>query len=103
MCSQPKLNLREHSRMTKAETQLAERMWAIHAGDEERLVRHYPNANRVSNPLGFTQFRKQPHVRFAQATRADADGERDKKNPKPVQAEAEEESGREHRPPWPWP
>jgi hypothetical protein len=79
--------------MTKAETELAERVWAMRAGDEEPRVRHYVKANRLSTPLGFGQFRKQPGVRFAQATRANADGEQDKKRPKPAQAEAEEEPG----------
>jgi Transmembrane secretion effector len=51
-------HLRQHARMTKAETELAERVWAIHAGDEEPVVRHYLEANRLSTPLGFSQFRK---------------------------------------------
>jgi hypothetical protein len=55
-------------------------------------VRHYLKANRLSTPLGFSQFWKQPGVRFAQATRGNADGERDQKKPKPAEAEAEEGS-----------
>jgi hypothetical protein len=31
----------------------------MHAGDEEPVVRHYLEANRLSTPLGFSQFRKQ--------------------------------------------
>jgi MFS family permease len=71
-------HLRQHTRMTKAETELADRVWAMHAGDEEPVVRHYLKANRLSTPLGFSQFWKQPGVRFAQATRANADGERER-------------------------
>jgi hypothetical protein len=44
--------------MTKAETELVERVWAMHAGDEEPVVRHYLEANRLSTPLGFSQFGK---------------------------------------------
>jgi hypothetical protein len=89
-------HLRQHARMTKAETELAHRVWGMHAGDEAMVVRHYLKANRLSTPLGFSEFRKQPGVRFAQATRANADGERDQKKPKPAEAEAEERSGREY-------
>jgi len=70
-------HLRQHARMTKAETELAERVWAMHAGDGEPVVRHYLQANRLSTPLGFSQFRKQPEARFTQATRVNADIERD--------------------------
>src|SRR5882724_2724619 len=45
-------HLRQHARMTKAETELADRVWAMHAGDEEPIVRHYLEANRLSTPLG---------------------------------------------------
>jgi len=30
----------------------------MHAGDEEPVVRDYLEANRLSTPLGFSQFRK---------------------------------------------
>jgi hypothetical protein len=30
----------------------------MHAGDEEPVVRHYLKANRLSTPLGFSQFGK---------------------------------------------
>jgi len=89
-------HLRQHARMTKAETELAERVWAMHAGDEEPVVRHYLKANRLSTPLGFSQFWKQPQVPIAQATRANADGERDQKKPKPAEGEVEEGSDREY-------
>jgi predicted MFS family arabinose efflux permease len=52
-------HMRQHARMTKAEAELAERIWKMHAGEGEPIVRHYIKANRVSTPLGFTQFRKQ--------------------------------------------
>ena len=51
-------HLRQFARMTKAETELVERVWAMHAGDEEPVVRHYLKANRLSTPLGFSQFGK---------------------------------------------
>jgi hypothetical protein len=53
----------------------------MHAGDEEPVVRHYLQANRLSTPLGFRQFRKQPEARFAQPTQANAAGEPDQKKP----------------------
>jgi hypothetical protein len=46
--------------MTKAETELVERVWAMHAGDEEPIVRHYLPASRLWTPLGFSRFQKQP-------------------------------------------
>jgi MFS family permease len=57
-------HLRQHTRMTKEETELAKRVWAMHAGDEEPVVRHYLKANRLATPLGFSQFRKQSEVRL---------------------------------------
>jgi hypothetical protein len=65
--------------MTKAETELVERVWAMHAGDEEPVVRHYLPAKRLWTPLGFGRFQKQPDPRYTQATRVNADGERDQK------------------------
>jgi MFS family permease len=52
-------HMRQHARITKAEAEIAERVWKLHAGDGEPIVRHYVKANRVSTPLGFAQFRKQ--------------------------------------------
>jgi len=72
-------HLRQYERMTKAETELVERVWAMHAGDEEPVVRHYLPANRLWTPLGFSQFQKQPDPRYTQPTRAKADSERDQK------------------------
>jgi MFS family permease len=74
-------HLRQHARMTKAETELAERVWAMHAGDQDPVVRHYLQANRLSTPLGFRQFPKQTEARFTQATQPDAVDERDLKKP----------------------
>jgi MFS family permease len=51
-------HVRQHSRTTRAETEIAERAWALHSGENEPVVRHYIKANRVSTPLGFGQFRK---------------------------------------------
>jgi hypothetical protein len=45
-------------RTTKAEVELVERLWALQAGDQPPLVRHYLPANRRSTPLGFGLFRK---------------------------------------------
>jgi MFS family permease len=52
-------HMRQHARTTKAETEIAERAWRMHAGDKEPVVRHYIKANRLSTPLGFGRFRKQ--------------------------------------------
>ena len=60
-------HLRQHTRTTRAEIELAERALAMHAGDEGPTVRHYPKANRLSAPLGSSRLRKQPEVRFEQA------------------------------------
>ena len=75
-------HLRQFARMTKAETELVERVWAMHAGDEEPVVRHYLPANRLWTPLGFSQFQKQPDARFTQATRVNATANKTRKNRK---------------------
>jgi MFS family permease len=62
-------HLRQFARMTKAETELVERVWAMHAGDEDMVVGHYLPANRLWTPVDFGQFQKQPDARFTQATR----------------------------------
>jgi MFS family permease len=62
-------HLRQFVRMTKAETELVERVWAMHAGDEDMVVGHYLPANRLWTPVDFSQFQKQPDARFTQATR----------------------------------
>jgi hypothetical protein len=53
-------HLRQYARTTKAESELVERVWAMHAGDEEPIVRHYLPANRLWTSLGFSRFQKQP-------------------------------------------
>jgi MFS family permease len=80
-------HLRQHARMTKAETDLVERVWAMHASDEGPVVRHYLPANRLWTPLGFGRFRKQPDARFTQATRVDAEGEQDQKKSEAAKVE----------------
>jgi hypothetical protein len=60
-------HLRQHARTTKAEAEIAERAWNLHAGPEEPVVRHYIKANRVSTPLGFGQFRKRPSLQASKA------------------------------------
>ena len=60
-------HLRQHARTTKAETEIAERAWNLHAGDQEPVVRHYIKADRVSTPLGFGQFRRQNEARASDA------------------------------------
>jgi Transmembrane secretion effector len=62
-------HLRQYARMTKAETELVERVWTMHAGDAEPVVRHYLPANRLWTPLSFSRFQKQPDARFTQLTR----------------------------------
>jgi MFS family permease len=51
-------HLRQFERMTKAETELVERVWAMHAGDEDMVVSHYLPANRLWTPVDFSQFQK---------------------------------------------
>ena len=71
-------HLRQFARMTKAETELVERVWAMHAGDEEPLVRHYLKANRLSTPLGFSQFGKRlafRHTPEREESRGTAEGQ----------------------------
>jgi MFS family permease len=51
-------HLRQFARMTKTETELVERVWAMHAGDEDIVVGHYLPANRPWTPVDFGQFQK---------------------------------------------
>jgi hypothetical protein len=60
-------HLRQHARTTKAEAEIAERAWNLHAGPDEPVVRHYIKANRVSTPLGFGQFRKRVSLHVSKA------------------------------------
>src|ERR1700688_104695 len=84
-------HLRQFERMTKAETELVERVWAMDAGHEEPDGRHHLPANRLSTPLDFSRFQKHPDARFTQATPVNADVERDQK--KSVAAKVEPWSG----------
>jgi MFS family permease len=52
-------HLRQHRRTTRAETELAERIWRMHAGEQEPVVSHAIQADRMTTPLGFRQFLKQ--------------------------------------------
>src|SRR5271166_2449671 len=72
-------HLMQLARMTKAETELLERVWAMHAGDEDPIVRHYLPASRLWTPLSLQSFQQQPDTRFTRASRVNADGERDQK------------------------
>jgi MFS family permease len=69
-------HVRQHSRTTKAEAEIAARVWALHAGEDEPIVRHYMKANRMSTPLGLGQFRKHHESRSTKATPAGAVGGR---------------------------
>jgi MFS family permease len=80
-------HLRQFARMTKAEAELVERVWAMHAGDEEPVVRHYLPAKRLWTPLGFSRFQKQPEARSSQETRENADGEGDQKKSEAAKVE----------------
>jgi Transmembrane secretion effector len=81
-------HLRQLARMTKAETELVERMRAMHAGDEEAVVRHYLPAKRLSTPVGFNQFQKRPDAPSSQASRVNAGDEQDQKKSDTTKAES---------------
>ena len=80
-------HLRQFERMTKAETELVERVWAMHSGEQERVVRHYLPANRMSTPLGFGQFRKHLETAVDMPRRVNVDGERDQKKSEATKVE----------------
>ena len=68
-------HLRQHTRTTKAETELAERVWKMHAGEQDPLVSHSLPAHRMMTPLGFGQFLRQLQARPNNAGKQSADGE----------------------------
>ena len=68
-------HLRQHTRTTKADTELAERVWRMHAGERDPVVSHSLPAHRMMTPLGFGQFLKQPKARPANGGKQNADGE----------------------------
>jgi hypothetical protein len=67
-------HMRQHSRTTKAETEIAERAWSLHAGEGEPVVRHYIGANRMSTPLSFIQFRKKIESQVRKAPEENLEG-----------------------------
>ncbi len=68
-------HLRQHTRLTKAETELVERVWAMHSGEQERVVRHSLPANRLSTPLGFGQFLKLSETPAVKPGKESGDGQ----------------------------
>ena len=72
-------HMRQLARMTKTDTELVERVRAMHAGDEPAAVRHYLPAKRLSTPIGFNQFQKRPDTRSSQAAQVNTDREQDQK------------------------
>jgi MFS family permease len=68
-------HLRQHARTTRAETELAERVWNMHAGDHSPLVSHSLPAQRIATPLSFRQFLKPFEARSAQAEKPGSDGQ----------------------------
>jgi MFS family permease len=52
-------HLRQHSRMAKVETEIAERVRALHSGEQELLVRHSLPAHRLTTALVLSDFLKQ--------------------------------------------
>jgi hypothetical protein len=68
-------HLRQHTRTTKAEIELAERVWGMHAGEREPVVTHSLPAHRMMTPLGFGQFLKQPKTHPVKEGKQNADGE----------------------------
>jgi MFS family permease len=68
-------HLRQHTRTTKAETELAERVWRMHAGEQDPVVSHSLPAHRMMTPLGFGQFQKQTKARPGNAGKQSADGQ----------------------------
>jgi MFS family permease len=55
-------HLRQHARATKAESEILQRVWRMdvrHVGDGRPVAHHYIQANRMSTPRNFGQFRKQ--------------------------------------------
>ncbi len=66
-------HLRQHARMTKAETDIAQRVRAMHSGDQELVVRHSLPANRMTTPLAFGHFPKRFEARSAKPDKKNGD------------------------------
>jgi MFS family permease len=73
-------HLRQHSRTTRAETELAERIWKMHAGDQPPLVSHGLPADRTATPLSFRQFLKPLESRSVQPEKPGSDGKQPEKS-----------------------
>jgi MFS family permease len=68
-------HVRQHARMTKHETEIAQRVRALHSGEQEILVRHSLPANRMTTPLVFSQFLKPFEARSAESAKESVDGQ----------------------------
>jgi hypothetical protein len=68
-------HLRQHTRTTRADTELADRLWNMHAGDQPPLVSHSLPAHRMTTPLSFGQFLKPFEARSVQARKPGSDGQ----------------------------
>src|SRR5262249_19921160 len=68
-------HVRQHTRTTKAETEIARRVWIMHAGEQEPVVTHSLPAHRMMTPLGIGQFMKQSKPGPGTAEKQSADGE----------------------------
>jgi hypothetical protein len=68
-------HLRQHARMTKAETEIAQRVRAMHSGEQELVVRHSLPANRITTPLALGQFLNQFGARLATSGKESGDGQ----------------------------
>jgi MFS family permease len=68
-------HLRQHTRTTRADTELAEWVWSMHAGDQPPLVSHSLPAHRMTTPLSFRQFLKPFEAYSVQARKPGSDGQ----------------------------
>ena len=62
-------HLRQHARVTKAESEILQRAWEMdvrHLRDARPVAHHYVSANRMSTPRDFGQFRKANEVTLNQ-------------------------------------
>jgi Transmembrane secretion effector len=66
-------HLRQHARMTKAETELAQRVREMHAGEQELVVRHSLPAHRMTTPLALGQVPKRFEARSADSEKKSGD------------------------------
>jgi MFS family permease len=73
-------HLRQHSRTTRADTEIAERIWNMHAGDQPPLVSHGLPADRTATPLSFRQFLKPFEARADHPQSPGSDGTQTEKS-----------------------